>query len=233
MGDVLISSRPHAQYLAQFALTDTDLRIGPVLDCPGGASDFTATLRGRGIAATAVDPCYGLRPAELALVLEAEHRRVVAWTSAQPGRFPLTPDGVWEQAPSWRRTSARFLADYTADRREGTGRYLAAGLPALPFPDHHFALAVSGFLLFTYPEHFDTAFHLAAVTELLRVARQVRLHPLNSTDGTPYPGLDHLLRTLHGSHPGLRHRIVPVTGQSDHRDDRTLILEHHPGPPAR
>ena len=57
------------------------------------------------------------------------------------------------------------------DRDEATGHYVSALLPTLPFPDRTFALATSGFLLFTYPDHFDQAFHLGALREPREVSK--------------------------------------------------------------
>ncbi|MFG3041937.1 hypothetical protein ACGFYZ_34065 [Streptomyces sp. NPDC048330] len=222
IGEVLISARPFADGVAQFALRPDELTTGPVLDCPGGAGDFGATVRDLGGRAVSVDPCYVDSPEELATRVGAELDRVQAWTSSQPSRFPLDARGVWEQVPVWRSTAARFLDDYAADRGNATGHYVGAALPHLPFPDGTFTLALSGFLLFTYPDHFDEDFHLRAITELLRVAAEVRLHPLNDSAGNRYPHLDRLLDDLRAR--GVTCRLLEVTGRSDPRDDATLRL---------
>jgi hypothetical protein len=56
------------------------------------------------------------------------------------------------------------------------------GLPALPFPAGSFELALCSHLLFLYSDLLDLEFHVRALTELLRVAREVRLFPLLSLD---------------------------------------------------
>ncbi|MFB9906907.1 hypothetical protein [Allokutzneria oryzae] len=222
VGPVLISARPYANYLTQFALTDADLLAGPVLDCPGGASDFAAEVRARGGQAVSVDPSYGLEAAELTAAIDAGRERVSTWTRTQPDRYSFDENGVWEHAPVWEATARRFLDDLARDRAEGTGHYRDALLPELPFADDSFALAVSGFLLFTYADQFDNAFHLAAVRELLRVAAEVRLHPLSDSSGVPYPDLDTLLGIL--SAEGVTARVLVVPGTSDPRENRTLVL---------
>ncbi|NED06917.1 hypothetical protein G3I55_35315 [Streptomyces sp. SID6648] len=169
-----------------------------------------------------VDPCYLSPPDELAVRVEAELDRVERWTASQPDRFPLDPHGIWEQMPAWRSSAARFLTDYGEDRRNATGHYMRASLPRLPFADGTFSLALSGFLLFTYPDRFDEEFHLRALTELLRVATDVRLHPLNDSSGSPYRHLDGLLARLRPQ--GVTGELLPVAGRSDRRDDLTLRL---------
>ena len=61
-GRVLVSSRSFDEYCENFALSSADLLVGPVLDCPGGASDFGATLRALGGTAVSIDPQYALTP---------------------------------------------------------------------------------------------------------------------------------------------------------------------------
>jgi SAM-dependent methyltransferase len=70
----------------------------------------------------------------------------------------------------------RFLEDYDAGK--AAGRYVEGALPSLPFDDETFDLALCSHLLFLYSDQLDVAFHLAALQELLRVARDVRIFPL-------------------------------------------------------
>ncbi|GAA4020119.1 hypothetical protein GCM10022247_50020 [Allokutzneria multivorans] len=222
VGPVLISSRTFANYLSQFAVTEDDLLAGPVLDCPGGAADFASELRARGGRAVSVDPSYNLSVEDLTATIDAGLTQVIEWARTQPGRFTFDEDGVWEHSPVWQDSAKRFLADFARDRAEGTGHYRAALLPELPFEDDSFALALSGFLLFTYADQFDHAFHLAALRELLRVAPEVRLHPLTDSSGVPYPRLAELLETLAAE--GVRSRVLTVEGTSDPNENQALVL---------
>jgi hypothetical protein len=221
IGEIVISARPFADYAAQFALSDNVLRNGRILDCPGGASDFAATVRSFGGQATSVDPCYAYDISELAQRITADLTRVLDWTAAQPDRFPMDEQGVWCHASAWRDTAEAFLADIQRDRSHNTRHYQPAALPDLPFPNDSFTLAVSGFLLFTYPRYFDVGFHLRALRELLRVAREVRPHPLNDSAGNPCPMLETVLGHLTAE--GIQAELMTVSGQSDPRDT-------HPAP---
>ncbi|KUO06128.1 hypothetical protein AQJ67_04875 [Streptomyces caeruleatus] len=194
-----------------------------MLDCPGGASDFGARIRELGGRAVSADPQYALSPQELGRLVDGEQARVNAWVHAQPDRFGLRPGAPWPLAAAWRATAEGFLSDYRRCRTEGSGHYVSAALPALPFPDREFTLVISGFLLFSYTDRFDLDFHLSAVRELLRVCcGQVRLHPLNDSSGRPYPYMRKFLDILHGE--GVTSRLLDVTSSSDPRDDRTLVL---------
>jgi SAM-dependent methyltransferase len=78
-----------------------------------------------------------------------------------------------------------FLRDYPAGAEEG--RYIDAALPSLPFDDGQFDLAICSHLLFLYSTQLGEAFHHAAVAELCRVAREVRVFPLLALGGAPSP----------------------------------------------
>lgn len=94
----------------------------------------------------------------------------------------------------WELALDLFAADYAA-RRE---HYIAAALPALPFPDRHFSLTVSGYALFFCPALFGFTEHLDGVLELLRVTSgEVRLHPLVDARGIPHPRMEQLRAAPH------------------------------------
>lgn len=222
IGAIRVSARPFADYTAQFALTDDDLKRGPILDCPGGASDFAATVRALGGRAVSADPCYGHALPALNLRVDRDFDFIKSWTSSQPGRFALDEHNTWRSLKAWRAAADTFLTDIELDRSSGLGWYVAASLPRLPFADNAFALGLSGFLLFTYPEFLDFPFHVAAIHELLRVAADVRVHPLNDSARNPYPCMNAL--TDHLAAEGVRCELLAVPGQSDTQDRRTLRL---------
>jgi hypothetical protein len=194
IGAYLVSARSSAEYRVMFALTDDDLR-GRVLDCPGGGASFTAVARAHGTAAVAVDPVYADPPRELTARLATELTRGSAWATANAERYVWDFYGSAEAHARIRRESARA---FTADLLAARGGYVAAALPHLPFADGAFDLVLSSHLLFTYADRLDAGFHLAALRELARVGRQVRVYPLVDQAGRPLPEL------LRGVLAGLR-----------------------------
>jgi ubiquinone/menaquinone biosynthesis C-methylase UbiE len=107
-------------------------------------------------------------------------------------------DFVWDditspEALGERRLAAmtRFLSDYEAGK--SAGRYLEASLPNLPFQDAQFDLALVSHFLFLYSEQLDFAFHRAALSELCRIAREVRIFPLLGLGNRPTPHLAPLI----------------------------------------
>jgi hypothetical protein len=92
-----------------------------------------------------------------------------------------------------RAAAERFLTDYARHPE----RYVASGLPELPFDDDAFELTLSGNLLFVYDDRLDRDFHEAAARELLRVTSgDVRLFPLSSLDRTRSAFVEDSVATL-------------------------------------
>ena len=92
----------------------------------------------------------------------------------------------------------RFLRDYSKGKKEG--RYVEAALPSLPFTDCAFDLVLSSHFLFLYSEQLSLEFHLDALMEMLRVAKDVHVFPLLQMDGKPSPHLSPVMdvMNLHG-----------------------------------
>ncbi|WP_104526108.1 methyltransferase domain-containing protein [Blastococcus atacamensis] len=218
IGDYLVSARSLDEYRAMFALTDDDL-LGRVLDCPGGASSFTAAACSRGARAVAVDPVYITRPRRLEERLTAELERGQAWAAANADRY------AWDffgDPAGHARHRADSAALFARDRRVQPERYVAAALPALPFADRSFDLVLSSHLLFTYADRLDAAFHVAALREMARVSRAgVRIYPLVDQAGRAQPRLvAHLVDRLTGA--GLQAHEGPV-GYGFQRGARTML----------
>jgi len=194
LGALAVTPRPLAAYQDMFLLSGADLVAGPILDCPGGTSSFGARVRALGGVVTSVDPAYRLPRAELLARTRADTDRVVAWQRSNPAGFDWSYLGSPEAVGQlWHAAAEEFAADFALDGR----RYVDAALPALPFPDGRFALTLSGFLLFTYPDLLDFDDHVAALLELCRVTRgEVRVYPVHDTAGRTYPRLRDLRAVL-------------------------------------
>jgi hypothetical protein len=184
--------RELGDYLAMFSLPAERLPGLRVLDCPSGPGSFVAESTARGACTVGVDPLYA-QPLD---VLLARGRRDVQHTieRMQLKASAFADIDLAAYQASKLRALDRFAADYPAGISEG--RYLAASLPALPFPDRHFDLVLSAHLLFTYsdPAHggilpdspFSLEWHLRSAEELWRTCRgELRLYPTTTRWETP------------------------------------------------
>jgi ubiquinone/menaquinone biosynthesis C-methylase UbiE len=102
---------------------------------------------------------------------------------------------------------ARALERFSADRTSHPSRYVAAALPLLPFADAAFDLVLCSHFLFLYSAELTTGLHVAALREMLRVGRELRVFPLLDLEGTSSAHLEPALAALEGEAHAQR---VPV-----------------------
>ena len=167
-----------------FALGGADLQ-SRILGCADGPASFNAEGTRQGLRVVSCDPLYRFDANAIRARIAAIFGEMVAQTRQNAGEF------VWDETiPSvdaLARTRAAamdlFLGDYDAGC--GDGRYVDAELPSLPFGDGAFDLAVCSHFLFLYASQLTEEFHVAAVRELCRAAREVRIFPLVALGGAP------------------------------------------------
>lgn len=218
---VAFLGRTFDEYCRLFGLEPSRLSGRRVLDCPGGASGFTAGAVARGATAYAVDPVYGADTAAVAARGRRDLRRAVAALDGVEDLYVWeTYDDADDLASHRWSALGRFLADYD----DNPGRYLPAALPDLPFPDDSFDLVCCSHLLCLYAGEFDHEFHVTAIRELCRVARgEVRVFPLVDFSTRRYTGLDDLLLELERA--GHDPEIVPVDFEFQRGADHCLVVD--------
>ncbi|WP_226012268.1 class I SAM-dependent methyltransferase [Halomicrobium salinisoli] len=198
--EFLFLGRTFEEYLDLFELTVDDVTDGPILDCPGGPSSFTALASALGTETTAVDPMYDRSLDELEAECSESIERNMAQVREKRDLFEFDYYGGVEGRGRFLRAAAeRFLSDY----ERNPDRYVSASLPSLPFADDAFALTLSANLLFLYDDRLDEAFHVDAARELARVTGgELRVFPLASLalerSGLVDPVADALREDGHG-----------------------------------
>jgi len=131
--------------------------------------------------------------------------------------YHCNPDGLLANR---RKAMAKFLADYKAGRQ--AGRYQIASLPKLPFSDGDFNLALCSHLLFLYSDQLSEEFHVQAVLELCRVAREVRIFPLLTLSHQPSPHVIPVRARLQQA--GWSNEIVRVNYEFQKGGDKMLRI---------
>jgi hypothetical protein len=161
------------EYVRMFDLTAADLS-SRILDCAAGPSSFNAEMHQSVLAVVSCDPIYHFSAADIS-------RRIEETRDAMPEATRQSRDYfVWDDYQSPERlaevrlaTMQKFLEDFP----EGltAGRYRIAELPNLSFADGEFDLALCSHFLFTYSALLSLEFHLAAIREMCRVAKEARI----------------------------------------------------------
>ena len=182
-----------------------------ILDCSAGAAGFAAEAGRRGSRVVAVDPAYAMTRGQLAELGNADLARGSAIAADHPDRFTFAWYGSPEQRLSLR---TRALAQFLPDLVMHPERYVAGQLPQLPFRDGSFDLAVCSHLLFTWADQLGLEWHRAALLELARVAREVRVFPtVVQGPGEPVPFWEELMSDLATAGLGTERREVPYEFQ--------------------
>ena len=174
-----------------FALTDADLEA-PILGCADGPASFNAEAAARGHSVISCDPIYRFSTHQIRQRIRDTTEVILEQARRNQHEFVWTSIRSVEELREIRTSSMdTFLNDFDAGRRQG--RYVVAELPALPFGNATFHVAVCSHLLFLYSEQLSEDFHVSAVSEMTRVADEVRIFPLIALGG---------VRSLH---------VAPVT----------------------
>lgn len=186
--------RSYTEYASMFDLSEADVQLR-ILGCGDGPAAFNSELTERGGNIVSIDPIYAFDAAQIKSRIADTHDTVLAQVRENQN------DYVWKAISSVEelgriRMSAMdaFLSDFESGKRES--RYIAGELPSLPFESGAFDVALSSHFLFLYSTHLSAAFHLQALQEMLRVAREVRVFPLLTLEGNPSPHLQPIIEHL-------------------------------------
>ena len=212
--------RSFAEYQRMFALTSDDLRRR-ILGCADGPASFNAEATNQGASVVSVDPLYAFSAGEIRSRVEAVYPEMIAKAAENYGDF------VWKEFASVedlgrQRLAAmeRFLSDYLAGPE--CGRYLAGEMPALPFDDRAFELALCSHFLFLYSDQLDERFHVESVVELCRVAEEVRIFPLLGLGNVPSRHVETVARIIDGL--GRKVRIEKVAYEFQHGGNQMMRI---------
>ena len=182
------------EYTKMGLFSDAD-RDKKILGCGDGPASVNKKLTKIGVDITSIDPIYQF-------TMEQITQRIDETSSVVSEQLRLhSEDFVWKNIKdvdefiSLRlHAMEEFLDDYELGKKEG--RYQHQELPKLNFKDKTFDLAWSSHFLFLYSEHFDGEFHIDALKEMLRVAKEVRIFPLLDLNNIRSKHLDGILQYL-------------------------------------
>ena len=179
--DLVPWGRQLNEYTRIFQLTFEHLRRR-ILGCADGPSSFNAEMTRRGGSVISCDPLYAFSYAEIEARARETNRELVEKLRRNPTGYDWNYFADWEAVSRVRiEAVSMFLADFEDGKAQG--RYLPAALPHLPFADGAFDLALCSFLFFLRPERHSISFHVDGLSELVRVAREVRVFPILQVDG--------------------------------------------------
>lgn len=168
------------EYRAMFMLTDDDMK-NRIAGFGDGPASFNYQATESGYDVTSFDPVYRFSKEQLEARIE-EVRSVVMKQMADN-----RDNYVWHKIRSLEELEAvrmsamnMFLQDYEKGLSEK--RYICHELPdKVCYPDNSFDIGLSSHFLLMYTS-LGYDFHVAAISEMLRVCKQVRIFPLCDLD---------------------------------------------------
>ncbi len=209
------------EYEAMFSLSPQD-KAGRILGCADGPASFNAEMTAQGCRVVSADPLYAFESEVIAQRGRETFELVLDQTRRNRQDF------VWDRIDSPEalgqlRMEAQqlFLEDFPCGRADG--RYIDASLPDLPFSDGVFDLALCSHFLFLYSQQFDLEFHVLAMQEMLRVAREVRVFPLLQLGGAPSPHVQGVVAACRAA--GMRAELVSVNYEFMRNGNQMLRVE--------
>jgi len=168
--------RSFDEYCAMFALSEQD-RQQSIVGVGDGPAAFNALLTEKGGKIISADPVYAFSTQQIRQRIADLFDDMVQQVAANSDNLRLHKFGSAEALGQVRMQAMnRFLQDFKQGKQQG--RYLAVELPVLPFEQGQFDLALCSHLLFLYSDQLGLDFHIKAVLELCRVAKEVRIFPL-------------------------------------------------------
>jgi hypothetical protein len=182
------------EYIKIFDLTAQDLRK-TILSVADGPASFNAEGTKLGYRIKSIDPLYNFSSEQI----RSRFYEVVDNIIEQIERTPS--DWVWTYhgSPSGlRKNRERAVSLFCDDYEDGKeqGRYEVGELPGLKCRDFECELGLCSHFLFLYSDHFDEAFHLNSIVEMLRVCQEVRIFPLLTLMLQPSPYLNTIVKYL-------------------------------------
>jgi hypothetical protein len=212
--------RSYREYVAMFDLNANDLNRR-ILACADGPASFNSVLTQNCGNIISIDPLYQLNSTEIRQRIAETYPQILAQLTANQADF------IWTHIPSVAalgevRMAAmnEFLIDYEIGKTQR--RYLADELPKLSFVDQQFDLALCSHFLFLYAQQLSLDFHIKAIEEMLRVATEVRLFPLQNLEAELSPHIAPVIEFF--TQAGFQTHIKTVAYEFQRAANQMLVI---------
>ncbi len=172
--------RNFGEYRDMFRLTEDDLKK-KLAGFGDGPACFNREFTERGGSVISFDPIYQFTREDIERRINEVRVEVMEQTRRNRDNYVWMKIKSPEELENLRMSAMkRFLDDYDKGRAEG--RYVYHELPdRLPFEDDHFDTGLSSHFLLMYTS-LGYDFHIASMTEMLRVCKEIRVFPIVDLD---------------------------------------------------
>ncbi len=180
LNSVVPWGRNMEEYMLMFRLNENDLSK-KFAGFGDGPACFNCEMTEKNGSVISFDPIYQFSKEDLEKRIEEVRVIVMQQMSENMDNY------VWKNIKNldeleFTRMSAmrKFLSDYEKGKAEG--RYVFHELPnRLPYDDNYFDIGLSSHFLLMYTS-LGYDFHIASMTEMLRVCKEIRIFPIVDLD---------------------------------------------------
>lgn len=172
--------RNFEEYRLMFRLTEDDLQK-KIAGFGDGPACFNRELTERGGSVISFDPIYQFAKDDIEKRIEEVRVEVMEQMRQNRDNYIWTKIKSLDELENLRMSAMkRFSEDY--DKGKAEGRYVYHELPdRLPFEDNYFDIGLSSHFLLMYTA-LGYDFHIKAMSEMLRVCREIRIFPIVDLD---------------------------------------------------
>jgi hypothetical protein len=195
-------------YVLMFDLNASDF-CQPLLDVAAGASTFNVEMTNQGYKVVSCDPIYKTSPENITQVINqlVEHLATKIEKTTDHYQWGLEYRNSADLIRQQHAMAEIFIRDYAKGLKEQ--RYISDSLPNLSFENFQFAYALCANFIFDGHYADDLKFQIAAIHDMARVAREVRIFPLLDPTGNISANLGPILAQLQVEGYGVEIRQVP------------------------
>lgn len=185
-----------------------------ILGCGDGPASFNAVASRNGYSVVSADPIYRFSVEEIKNRIDETAESIAEQMKRNAREFVWTNFRSVDDLIETRMNAMRkFLGDFLEGLK--SGRYVDAALPALPFENQSFDIALCSHFLFLYSKQYDLRFHMESIVELLRVSREVRIFPLLELGSMPSRHIESVIGELERRGYGVERIRVPYEFQEN------------------
>ncbi|MDE7137681.1 MAG: class I SAM-dependent methyltransferase, partial [Ruminococcus sp.] len=168
------------EYIQMFNLSNDDL-FKKIAGFGDGSASFNYEAKQKGGSVISFDPVYQFSNKQLQKRIEEVRTIVMQQMRENMDNYVWTNIRSLEELENIRMSAMNlFLSDY--ERGKSENRYICHTLPEkLPYDDNYFDIGLSSHFLLMYTS-LGYDFHIRAMTEMLRVCREIRVFPIVDLD---------------------------------------------------
>ena len=169
-----------AEYRCIFQLSDDDMKK-EIAGFGDGPASFNYEATKQGYTVTSFDPIYCFSKSDIQSRIDEVRGSVMEQMKQNMNNYVWTQIKSLDELEEVRMSAMRmFLSDYASGKKEN--RYICHELPErLPYSDKTFDIGLSSHFLLMYTM-LGYDFHIKAMTEMLRVCKEIRIFPIVDLD---------------------------------------------------